>query len=125
MGSDKAPIQLNERITMTNYKLLKAKIHLVYSTEKASVLNTEDKSIENALKIYRTIKEYERKYCHVNDIEEAPNYEKELNEAKSDLVDIFGFSIAEIKEMTKNNLYLNHQSKLVNSIYIMLEKGDL
>lgn len=110
---------------MTDYRLLKAKIHLVYSTEKAGVLNTEDKSIDNALKIYRTIKEYERKLYHMNGIEEAPKYEKELNEAKSDLVDIFGFDISEIKKMTKNNIYLNHQSKLVNSIYIMLEKGDL
>lgn len=111
---------------MTNFKLLKAKLHLVYSTEKAGVLNTEDKSIDNSLKIYRTIKEYERKHYHINGIEEAPDYEKELNEAKSDLVDIFGFSISEIKKMTKNNLYLNHQSMWVNTLYgLMLAKGDL
>ena len=39
---------------------------------------------------------------------------KELQEAKDDLLNIFGI---DVKGMTKNQIYLKHQSEMINTIY--------
>ena len=108
----------------TNYKLLKEKINFVYVLKNEN-LPKKDRFLDTALEIFNTIKDYERKHYHNINIKESPDYAKELNEAISDLVNIFGLDIKEVKKMTKNSIYLKHQSLWVNSTYILLEKGDL
>lgn len=44
----------------------------------------------------------------------------ELAEAKKDLEEIFGLDKKEISKMTKNQLYMKHQSLMVNGIYELL-----
>ena len=101
----------------TDYQKLKAKINSVYYGCKEKYPTGD--SIDSALKIYKKIKEFER--FPNNSL--SVDYENELREAKFDLVDIFGMKPEELKTLSKNNLYLTHQSKLVNAIYIM-NKGE-
>lgn len=77
-----------------------------------------DKSLDAALKIFKKIKDFERigeKYGVDNNME--------LRYAKDDLHFVFDMSMGEINKLTKNNLYMMHQSKMVNAIYMMLNKG--
>lgn len=77
-----------------------------------------DKSLDAALKIFKKIKDFER-----NGENDEVDYDVELRCAKNDLHSIFDISMEEINKLTKNNLYMEHQSKLVNAIYMMLNKG--
>lgn len=65
-------------------------------------------NIQNALDIYTMLKRDERVYGN----------KKELENAKSDL-DKLGI---DYKGLTKNKIYLKHQSELVNGIYYLLQK---
>lgn len=66
--------------------------------------DAKDKSLESAKKIFKKIKESDRKVD--NNIE--------LKHAKDDLENIFEVNT---KGMTKNKIFLEHQSKMINSIY--------
>ena len=74
--------------------------------------DAKDKSLESAKKIFKKIKEFDRKVD--NNIE--------LKHAKDDLENIFEVNT---KGMTKNKIFLEHQSKMVNSIYseILLDES--
>ena len=65
--------------------------------------DAKDKSLESAKKIFKKIKESDRKVD--NNIE--------LKHAKDDLENIFEVNT---KGMTKNKIFLEHQSKMINSI---------
>lgn len=60
-----------------------------------------------ALILFKEIKKVEKKT-------------NELAEAKKDLEEIFGLDKKEINKMTKNQLYMKHQSLMVNGIYELL-----
>lgn len=66
--------------------------------------DAKDKSLESAKKIFKKIKEFDKKVD--NNIE--------LKHAKDDLENIFEVNT---KGMTKNKIFLEHQSKMINSIY--------
>lgn len=66
-------------------------------------------TVGNALALFREIKKCERNV-------------DELLEAKGDLERIFGLDKKGINKMTKNQLYMCHQSLMVNGIYEMLIK---
>lgn len=74
--------------------------------------DAKDKSIESAKKIFKKIKEFDKKVD--NNIE--------LQHAKDDLENIFEINT---KGMTKNKIFLEHQSKMINSIYseILLDES--
>ena len=65
-------------------------------------------SIKNALELFKKIKEVEK------------STGKELEEAKYDLTEIFRVKAEELKRLTKNNVYMLHQSMMVNQIYMNL-----
>lgn len=65
-------------------------------------------SIKNALELFKKIKEVEK------------STGKELEEAKYDLTEIFCVKAEELKRLTKNNIYMLHQSMMVNQIYMNL-----
>lgn len=83
---------------------------LTYMVELA---NGEDydktPTIQNALNLYKEIKKVEK--------------QNELNEAKCDLEMIFGVKKEELRKLTKNQLYMLHQSNMVNAIYFMLKEN--
>lgn len=70
-----------------------------------------NKSLESAKKIYSKIKEYEKRN----------GVKAELQEAKDDLLNIFGI---DVKGMTKNQIYLKHQSEMINTIYSKFVEED-
>ena len=74
--------------------------------------DAKDKSLESAKKIFKKIKEFDKKVD--NNIE--------LQHAKDDLENIFEI---DTKGMTKNKIFLEHQSKMINSIYseILLDES--
>ena len=74
--------------------------------------DAKDKSLESAKKIFKKIKEFDRKIDN----------NTELKHAKDDLENIFEVNT---KGMTKNKIFLEHQSKMVNSIYseILLDES--
>lgn len=74
--------------------------------------DSKDKSLESAKKIFKKIKEFDRKIDNST----------ELKHAKDDLENIFEVNT---KGMTKNKIFLEHQSKMVNSIYseILLDES--
>lgn len=76
--------------------------------------DAKDKSLESAKKIFKKIKEFDKKVD--NNIE--------LQHAKDDLENIFEINT---KGMTKNKIFLEHQSKMINSIYseILLDESYL
>lgn len=71
-----------------------------------------NKSLESAKKIYLKIKEYEKRN----------GVKAELQEAKDDLLNIFGI---DVKGMTKNKIYLKHQSEMINTIYSKFIEEDV
>ena len=101
-----------------NTKLLKKKIQWAYDETKNPM--PIEKSIDSALKIYKEIK----KSYRINEKGEV-DYAHEFTETKSDLLLIFDIDYRQIKDSSKNNLYLLHQSLMVNSIYELLLKGEL
>ena len=74
--------------------------------------DAKDKSLESAKKIFKKIKEFDKKVD--NNIE--------LQHAKDDLENIFEI---DTKGMTNNKIFLEHQSKMINSIYseILLDES--
>lgn len=90
----------------TDYNKLKEKLQFVYDGKMEKF--PEGKTIEDAIEIFKEVKKYEK-------------LQGELLEAKYDLQIIFDTNF---KGMTKNSIYLTHQSMWVNSIYIMLNKGN-
>ncbi len=99
----------------TDYNKLKEKLQFVYNGKMDKL--PKGKSIETAIEIFKQVKKYEK-----TDEDGKIDYKKELLEAKYDLQRIFDTNF---KNLTKNNIYLTHQSAWVNSIYIMLnEEGD-
>lgn len=64
-------------------------------------------TVGNALYLFKEIKKLERST-------------DELLEAKGDLERIFGLDKKDINKMTKNQLYMAHQSLMVNGIYELL-----
>ena len=100
-----------------DFRLLKDRISVAYHScwDKYP---KDDKPIDSALKIFKKIKELERYNGGFK-----VDYQNELREAKLDLVEIFGMTYDELKKIRKNNLYLTHQSKMVNAIYIMNNEG--
>lgn len=98
----------------TDYNKLKQQLYFVYNGEMDKM--PKGKSIETAIKIYQDVKKYEK----LNENGEI-DYAKELQEAKYDLQIIFGINF---KNITKNNIYLTHQSMWVNSLYKMLNEGE-
>lgn len=99
----------------TDYNNLKEKLQFVYNGKMEKM--PKGKSIETAIEIFKDVKEYEKL-----DGDGNKDYERELIEAKYDLRIIFNINF---KNLTKNNIYLAHQSAWVNSIYIMLNNGEL
>ena len=89
------------------------RIFIAYDCDlNAYYLDAKDKSLESAKKIFKKIKEFDKKVD--NNIE--------LKHAKDDLENIFEVNT---KGMTKNKIFLEHQSKMVNSIYseILLDES--
>lgn len=84
------------------YKKLYNLIIRAYKTDVRSFvkLNFDEPNVDTAMAITKKIKFYEKS--------------DELKNAKKDLEEIFGIST---KKMTKNVIYLKHQSSLANSIY--------
>lgn len=105
------------RTEQTNYIQIDTMINVVYKN-CWDEYPKNDKSLDAALKIFKKIKDFER-----NSKNGEVNYEMELRYAKDDLHFVFDMSMEEINKLTKNNLYMMHQAKLVNAIYIMLNKG--
>ena len=97
-----------------NSELLKAKLFFIYKDKKEAMVGS---SLENAIKIFKEVKHFER-----IDNSGKVNYEKELLEAKTDLISIFGISP---KGLTKNEIFLKHQSCWGNMMTIMIENGYL
>ena len=67
----------------------------------------KENNLENAISIFKKIKENEKLLDH------------ELINAKKDL-ELLGI---ETKGLTNNQIYLKHQSELVNRIYMILEEA--
>lgn len=65
-------------------------------------------TLQNALDLFKNIKKEQRETGH------------ELDEAKADLICIFDVDAKNLQNITKNNIYLMHQSMMVNSIFAML-----
>lgn len=105
------------RTEQINYIQIDNMIDVVYKDCREEYPKN-DKSLEAAKKIYKKIKDFERTGEN-NEID----YKMELSLAKDDLRYIFDMPIEEINKMSKNNLYLTHQSKWVNTVYIMLNNG--
>lgn len=103
-----------------NSNLLKTRINLAYCNRGDKI--PKEPTVKSALDIFKEIKKMER-YTKWGDIE--ANYRQELSSAKEDLEYIFKISEKEIKTMTKNNLYMKHQSLMVNAIYELLTKGKV
>lgn len=101
----------------TNYIYIDTMINVVYKN-CWDEYPKNDKSLNAALKIYKKIKDFER---NAGKNDEA-DYDMELRYAKEDLFLVFGMSMVKINKLSKNNLYMLHQSKLVNAIYKMLNK---
>jgi hypothetical protein len=81
---------------------------LVYMVELANGVDYDrEPTIANALELFKGIKKVEK--------------ENELNEAKCDLEMIFGVKKEDLKGLSKNQLYMLHQSNMVNAIYFMLK----
>ena len=95
--------------------LLQAKLNLVYNGKKESYLL--EPTIENAMKIYKDVKKYER-------LDENGNvdYKKEVKEEKYDFEFIFNNKKLWFTS-SPNKLHLAHQSLWVNSVYDLL-KGE-
>lgn len=72
----------------------------------------EQPTVRNAKDLFEKIKE----------VEKSTN---EFEEAKYDLKEIFGFTDEEIKAMTKNHLYLEHQSRMINAIINLFMRKEL
>lgn len=70
-----------------------------------------DKSLESAKKVFEKVKKYEKRN----------GVKAELQEAKDDLENIFGI---DVKGMTKNKIFLEHQSKMINTIYSKFVEVD-
>lgn len=101
----------------TDYKKLNDKITLAY--KGCGDKYPEEVTIDAALKIFKKIKYLERFNGGF-----TVDYQNELREAKLDLVEIFGMTYEELRLLSKNNLYLTHQSKMVNAIYMLkMERG--
>lgn len=105
------------RTEQTNYIEIDNMINVVYKN-CWDEYPKNDKSLDAALKIFKKIKDFER----IGENDEA-DYDMELRYAKNDLHFVFDMSMEEINKLTKNNLYMMHQSKMVNAIYMMLNKG--
>lgn len=104
--------------TDINYKELKKKIQWAYDSFEEKC--PQDNSLDTALKIFKVIKAFER----FNGDDEV-DYKRELMEAKMDLKLIFDIPVAELNKMTKNNIYMLHQSQMVNAIFMMLNNEEL
>jgi len=102
----------------TDYNKLKEKLQFVYNGKMEKM--PKGKSIETAIEIFKDVKKYE-----IFNGGDKVDYENELREAKFDLVEIFGMTYEELKGMSRYNIYLTHQSRWVNSIYVMLNEGEL
>lgn len=98
----------------TDYNKLKEKLQFVYDGRMDEF--PEGKSIETAIKIFKDIKKYEK-----IDSAGKVDYKRELLEAKYDLQIIFDTNFI---GLSKNNIYLTHQSMWVNSLYIMLNEEE-
>jgi len=96
----------------TDYNKLKEKLQFVYNGKMEKM--PKGKSIETAIKIFKDIKKYEK-----TDGDGKIDYKRELLEAKYDLQIIFNVNFI---GLSKNNIYLTHQSMWVNSLYIMLNE---
>lgn len=96
-----------------NYIQIKTMIEVVYKGHQEEYPKN-DKTLESAKKIYKKIKDFER----IGEDGEV-DYKQELNMAISDLFWIFDIEASELNTLTKNNIYMLHQSKLVNAIYMM------
>lgn len=72
-----------------------------------------------------TIRNAKDLFGHIKKMQRAGGVEVELACAKNDLSEIFKMDWSVIKSMTKNHIYLEHQSKMVNAIFDMLRKEDL
>lgn len=82
---------------------------LIYIIELANGINYDKTpTIENSLEIFKNIKKVERTT-------------NELEEAKYDLEIVFGLPKGEFKNLTKNKIYMLHQSMMVNQIYMILK----
>ena len=103
-----------EQKMRTDYNKLKEKLQFVYAGRMDEF--PKGKSIETAIKVYKDVKKYEK-----TDGDGEVDYNRELLEAKYDLQIIFNINF---KGLTKNNIYLTHQSMWVNSVYIMLNEGE-
>lgn len=69
-------------------------------------------TVDNAKELFGKIKEVEKST-------------DEFEEAKYDLKEIFGLTDEDIKSMTKNHLYLEHQSRMINAIISLFMRKEL
>lgn len=91
------------------YKNYKGREDLLYIVELANGKDyNRAATIENSLELFKNIKK----------VEKTTN---ELNEAKCDLEMIFNVPTNELKGLTKNKIYMLHQSMMVNQIYMILK----
>lgn len=74
--------------------------------------------IANAMELFKQIKKCER-----TNPDGEKDYRGELLLAQGDLMLIFGVEPRDFRKLTKNQLYMFHQSKMVNAIYDLL-KGE-
>lgn len=82
---------------------------LIYMIELANGVNYDKTAtIENSLELFKEIKKVEKTT-------------DELKEAKYDLETIFCVPATELKKLTKNRIYMLHQSMMVNQIYMILK----
>lgn len=107
-----------------DYKRIIDKVYRAYEDymdEYPKPIPEEDyNELDMALAMFRKVKEYERL-----DSFNKVDYKMEESMAKYDLYVIFGIDQEKILKMTKNNLYMLHQSLWVNTLYEMIKKGEL
>lgn len=96
-----------------NKEVLARRIDIAYLIDDKDY--ERDATIENALDIFKQIKKIDKF---------NPDGERDLNgefsQAEHDLKFIFGINHFQYKNLTKNQFYLFHQSKMVNAIYDFL-----
>lgn len=87
-----------------NYNQEQLEYLLTVATENKGY--SKQPTIRNAKDLFEKIKKVERST-------------NEFEETKYDLKEIFGFTDDDLKGMTKNHIYLEHQSRMINAMIHM------
>ena len=104
-------------ITRKQYEELFKVVLTSYTNDirEFSKIDFKSKSVDVAMKIFKHVK--------FNESHKGSKIDRkqELELAKRDLQEIFG---EDTKKMTKNQIYMMHQSKMVNTIYYYFVLGE-